>query len=77
MGAAEIGKVTMTIECDASPRGDDRAGEAPASTSYAAYSAARERFLAHLRADCEVRRLEAALRLTPPDRADRPGGSAR
>lgn len=43
--------------------------------SFAAYESARERYLARLRADSEVRRLEVAWRLPAavPARADGPG----
>ena len=39
-----------------------------ADTDYTAFRAARERYLAHIRADAEARRLESAWRLPPPDR---------
>lgn len=44
----------------------------PDALSYEAYRAARERFLARLRADSEISRLEAAWRQEPPVAADRP-----
>lgn len=65
----------MTIDRKPPGHGGERRG-GPTDTSYTAFRAARERFMAHLRADSEVRRLEAALRLPPPGRPVRPRGDA-